>query len=252
LIGADAFVERKFGIFSPIAKYIKDVIIDAIRGDWESLFDNTIGRAARFADDTKKTFGSIRKSTSQTLSSLLEGDFETFWASTGKGFSAMTDNIRSMFEGLPLPIRLVFDSVLAKTGGLLEYVTAGINGVFANMNKMLGIEGFSVQPPKVTAPRIPMLARGGIVDRPTLAMIGERGREAVMPLENNTGWIADLANMIGSVVGMQLAMNQSKMYQQGGRGQPIQLNIDGHRIAEAIMDDLVGVAQRRDLRMRFV
>jgi len=39
----------------------------------------------------------------------------------------------------------------------------------------LGGKGFSV-------PEIPMLAAGGIVTSPTLAMIGERGPEAVIPL----------------------------------------------------------------------
>lgn len=39
-------------------------------------------------------------------------------------------------------------------------------------------------------------AKGGIIDRPTLALMGERGREAVVPLENNTGWITELASKI--------------------------------------------------------
>ena len=37
------------------------------------------------------------------------------------------------------------------------------------------------------------LAKGGIVDRPTIAEIGEAGREAIIPLENNKGWIKNLA-----------------------------------------------------------
>ena len=40
---------------------------------------------------------------------------------------------------------------------------------------------------------LPRLAKGGIVDSPTLAEIGENGREAVIPLENNKGWIRELA-----------------------------------------------------------
>ena len=35
--------------------------------------------------------------------------------------------------------------------------------------------------------RIPMLANGGIVNRPTLAMIGESGPEAVVPLGKGRG-----------------------------------------------------------------
>ena len=37
---------------------------------------------------------------------------------------------------------------------------------------------------------------GGIVDKATFALIGEAGKEAVMPLENNTGWIDQLAGDI--------------------------------------------------------
>ena len=35
----------------------------------------------------------------------------------------------------------------------------------------------------VSLPNLPILGRGGIVSRPTLALIGERGREAVVPLD---------------------------------------------------------------------
>jgi hypothetical protein len=43
---------------------------------------------------------------------------------------------------------------------------------------VIGGSGFDV-------PNIPMLADGGIVNGPTLAMIGERGPEAVVPLTGN-------------------------------------------------------------------
>lgn len=42
------------------------------------------------------------------------------------------------------------------------------------------------------------LARGGIAYQPTQAIIGEAGREAVLPLENNTEWMDDLADKINS------------------------------------------------------
>jgi hypothetical protein len=44
----------------------------------------------------------------------------------------------------------------------------------------IGGKGFEV-------PNIPMLAEGGIVTGPTLAMIGERGPEAVVPLDRYNG-----------------------------------------------------------------
>ena len=51
-----------------------------------------------------------------------------------------------------------------------------------NINDLLEfkIAGFTVNPPDLA--HIPKLADGGIVTRPTLAMIGEAGPEAVIPL----------------------------------------------------------------------
>ena len=36
------------------------------------------------------------------------------------------------------------------------------------------------------------------MDGTTIAMIGEKGREAVLPLENNTGWMRDMARELAA------------------------------------------------------
>lgn len=46
----------------------------------------------------------------------------------------------------------------------------------------------------------PALATGGIVTAPMTALIGEAGKEAVLPLEQNTDWMDELAYRIGSIV----------------------------------------------------
>ena len=53
---------------------------------------------------------------------------------------------------------------------------------------------------------IPMLAKGGVVNSPTLAMIGEAGKEAVIPLENNTAWINELAGKISTIMQRDLTL----------------------------------------------
>ncbi len=44
---------------------------------------------------------------------------------------------------------------------------------------------------------VPQLAKGGIAVAPTRAIIGEAGKEAVLPLENNTEWLDMLAERLG-------------------------------------------------------
>lgn len=57
---------------------------------------------------------------------------------------------------------------------------------------------------------IPKLARGGIVNQPTQAIIGEAGREAVLPLENNTEWMDILADKISSRLGTSSNNNEGR------------------------------------------
>lgn len=64
---------------------------------------------------------------------------------------------------------------------------------------------------KINELKIPRLAKGGIVNQPTQAIIGEAGKEAVVPLENNTEWMdawADkvankLASLLADILGKQ-------------------------------------------------
>lgn len=52
----------------------------------------------------------------------------------------------------------------------------------------------------INLPEIPKLAEGGIVTKPTIAMIGEAGAEAVIPLSKGMGGINVVVNVQGSVV----------------------------------------------------
>ncbi len=75
-----------------------------------------------------------------------------------------------------------------------ETVKAGINWIIEKINSFIrrvndiarsGAEGLGISIP--TIPEIPKLAKGGIVNKPTLALIGEAGPEAVVPLKGRNG-----------------------------------------------------------------
>lgn len=61
-------------------------------------------------------------------------------------------------------------------------------------------------------------AKGGIVDKPTIGLVGEAGKEAIMPLENNTEWITDLARKIAVIQRTDLSAGISggNNYSYGG------------------------------------
>lgn len=58
-------------------------------------------------------------------------------------------------------------------------------------------DGSMIDESAVWTPPEPAMAVGGIVTRPTRALIGENGRELILPLDRNTGWMDTLAAKIG-------------------------------------------------------
>lgn len=102
-----------------------------------------------------------------------------------------------------------------------DIATAVINGAqailkgFAELGPIGGAINAAVQA-GITAAQIatiaaqryvPAFAKGGVVSSPTLALVGEAGKEAVMPLENNTGWITELAEKLSAVMNRDYFVN---------------------------------------------
>lgn len=81
---------------------------------------------------------------------------------------------------------------------------SSIKSLFDNFNATLRVKvphfymygDFNLQTKEMPKVGVNYFAKGGIVDRATLGIVGEAGKEAIMPLENNTGWITDLAQKV--------------------------------------------------------
>jgi hypothetical protein len=111
-----------------------------------------------------------------------------------KKFEGFRNIVDSVFKFIKTAVSGGFDFFK----GYLEFVLGIYKGIFNGVAKIwnntvgklsfkvpswvpsFGGKGFDV-------PNIPMLAEGGIVNSPTLAMIGEKGPEAVVPLDRYRG-----------------------------------------------------------------
>ena len=96
---------------------------------------------------------------------------------------AQINLVVSIFKGL---VRLVGDAISPVADAITAPFKAAFNGIKAVWNSTIGGKGFDIPSwvPGIGGKsfKIPMLAAGGIVSQPTLALIGERGPEAVTPL----------------------------------------------------------------------
>lgn len=97
--------------------------------------------------------------------------------------------INGLFSAIKTGVTASVDFLKGYLNTVLGFYKSIFNGIATLWNSTIGKLSFKV-PDWVpgfggkgfSVPQIPMLAEGGIVTSPTLAMIGERGPEAVIPL----------------------------------------------------------------------
>jgi len=106
--------------------------------------------------------------------------------------------VHKLFDAIKTGVEFSLDLIKGYLNGVLGFYKTIFNGIARLWNSTIGKLSFTV-PDWVpgfggkgfSVPRIPELAQGGIVTSPTVALIGERGPEAVIPLNR--------ANSMGNI-----------------------------------------------------
>lgn len=113
------------------------------------------------------------------LPGMLKGAFHTAWEWAKQEVSDGADAVVDFARKLPGRIAGFFDNI---GHSILGGLKSGINSVIDSFNK--GIDDAAGWT-HISLPHLPHFAAGGIVDSPTLAVIGEGGsREVVLPANN--------------------------------------------------------------------
>ena len=119
------------------------------------------------------------------IAGVIDGPFG--WLLPGgaliKGLLFLKDNWDTIWGGMKATVSLVIDGIK----GYVNILIAALNLMIRGANKISikvpkWVPGIGGQGWSLDIPEIPKLAKGGIVRSPTVAMIGERGPEAVVPL----------------------------------------------------------------------
>lgn len=145
----------------------------------------------------------------ELLAGLFEGllDPSVIWENIKSLGNSILDGFKSFF-GIHSPSKVMDQQIGKNLGeglgeGLLDS-EKDVQKDIAKFNKsILSSFNYSLNPNI----KVPALATGGIVSSPTLAMIGEAGKEAVMPLENNAEWLDKLADKLATKMGRNTVNN---------------------------------------------
>ena len=208
-------------IFNTVINFVKEnwvglllLLVNPFAGAFKLLYDNCdgfrefidkwVGKIGQFFKDLwqgiKNTFSSVGKWFSDVFNGAWNGIKKAFSA-VGGFFTGIWDNIKSIFskagtaiaDGVSNAFKGGINWILEKAIGIINGFLKAINVAIGFINKIPGVDI-----KKLTLLEVPKLATGGITTGPTTALIGEAGREAVLPLENNTEWMNILADKIAN------------------------------------------------------
>lgn len=180
---------------------IWDKIKQAFVDSWKAIKE-AWGKAGEFFSNLWTTI----KEKFANVKSYFKEKFKEAWDGVKSVFSKVGD----FFGGIWTTIKEKFADIGQKVGDTVSSTfKAAVNGLLATAEKILNtpINGINkaidvlnevpgVNLGKLDTFELPRMAKGGIVDRATAALIGEDGKEAIIPLERNLGWIKKLSASI--------------------------------------------------------
>lgn len=205
-------------IFQSIGKWFTDRYNDVTKafsnvGNWfrqnfNTAYSNVQNVFTGIGNWFKSRYHDVTNAFS-SIGSWFGNTFRGAWSNVTSAFSGVANffrgiynTIRSSFTNIGTAIgsavsgafRSAMNAAFSTVENVVNSFIGMINGVIGVINKLPG-----VSLGRIGRVYIPKLARGGIVDSPTLAMIGEAGKEAVVPLEN-TGFLQTMGRVVSTAV----------------------------------------------------
>jgi phage-related protein len=213
-----AIWENIKNIFSSVLNWLKD----SFTRDWSVIFGIFGDPINAFFVNLKNKIDAVKqifRGLIDFISGIFTGDWDRAWRGVLNVFGGIFNGITAMVKS---PLNTMI--------GLLNGAITGFNTIkFPDWVPGVGGMGINIS-------KIPYLAKGGIIDSPTLAMVGEAGKEAVMPLENNTGWIDLLADKLTQRLGGINTGGTSNS--STDRAVEIVIQLGGYEFARFIIDSI--------------
>jgi phage-related protein len=169
-------------------KLVIDVVIaviDTIATIWKFIkpgIDLVVSIISKAVENIIKTFNFLTKDVPRIFGEVVQ--------SAKDKFNAVKDAVMKPIDGAVDLVKKAVAKIKGFFGGLKIKLPKFKLPHFSMSGK------FSLAPPQIPSVGVDWYAKGGVFNTPTTIGVGENGQEAVMPLENNTGWIDTLASKL--------------------------------------------------------
>lgn len=195
----------------------------------ENLQTNAINTARVVADNIYNAFSAAGSNIKEFINTT-SSNFANWATNMATNMANMARNIATNFGSALSSAWENFKSFMSATGEKISGFWRENKATIITVGVLAGltVAGIALAPYTGGASlALPALAKGGIVPHATTALIGEKGKEAVLPLENNTEWMDMLADRI---------LMRSGNINIGGGNTEVVLEIDGREFGRAVIE----------------
>ena len=189
-------IKAVFSVVSSVLTEFFSAAWNGIKGIWDAVS----GYFSGIWESVKSVFSGV-ESWFQSIFSAAWTAVQGVFSNFGSFFQGLWDTIKSTFSNLGSSLSdAIGGAVKSGLNGVLSMIENTINNGIGLINGAIGLINAlpGVNVGTIGELSLPRLAKGGIVDNATTAIIGEDGREAVIPLERNTKWIDVMASKLAS------------------------------------------------------
>ena len=181
-------------VFSTIVTTVGNIVTTILPplGNAFSMIADVIVAIAPIIDDVFTGISETIGTAVSGIADIIQGGLDLISSIWSGDWQGVVDAFGTIFGGIGEICKAPINAVIGIINGAID----GINSIAVDVPDwvpFVGGEHWSLGLDKID-----YLAKGGIVNKATPAIVGEAGKEAVMPLENNTGWISQLADKINS------------------------------------------------------
>lgn len=177
------------GIATSIWNFLKDIwnkVKDDVIGIWNSIKSFISNLWTGIKDTAANIWNGIKSTVLNVVNGIKSGISTAFTAIKDKVteiFNGVKKTISNIWNGIVSTIKGAINGIIGGINGMIRGVVNGLNAVIRLLNKLhfsipdwvpgLGGKSFGFNIGEVSAPQIPLLAKGGVIKQPTLAMMGE-------------------------------------------------------------------------------
>ena len=168
---------------------------------------NAFSSVGQFFQNVWKNICNAFSSVSQFFTSVFKNAYESIkrvFSSIGSFFNGIWSSIVSIFRNIGQKVgEAVSGAFRGAVNAVLSTIERVLNTPIRAVNSLIGVINLvpGINLGRLNTFNLPRLAKGGVISQPTQAIIGEAGREAVVPLENNMEWLDVLATKLANKIG---------------------------------------------------